>query len=422
MKEKEKKMEVTALTPIPAEDRLNWVSLAFIQAGICVCVPAFLLGALLAKEMPVWPAIISGSLGYLLVVLGMIITGMQGCDLGIPSCSTCEAGFGKTGARFIVSTIFAVNMVGWFGIQNGVCGEAFTNAVSAMTGYHIPVVVSNTIWGLIMLLTAVFGVGALEKLDKISIPLLMIIMIYGTYLAIKINGTASLNSKSTETMSFISGVALSFNFTAVGTITASDYTRFQRSRKDTVKSVFYGVFPMGVVTLVLGILLTKITNQYDVGMVLIDVGLPLLGVISLIISTWTTNSTNAYSAGLNIVMALKLKDNRRREATLIAGIVGIILCDLGILNQIENVLSLLSYVVCPVGGVIIADYWIVGKGKKENFKPIDGINWAGVIGWIGGAIIAYFIGVEFTGIIIGAIIYLIAEKIFPSTSRDASIK
>ena len=53
-------------------------------------------------------------------------------------------------------------------------------------------------------------------------------------------------------------------------------------------------------------------------MVLIEIGLPLLGIIALVISTWTTNSTNAYSAGLNIVMALKLKDNRRREATLIS--------------------------------------------------------------------------------------------------------
>ena len=62
---KGKKAEVTALQAISAEDRKDWISLAFVQAGICVCVPAFLLGALLAEAMPIWPAIISGSLGYL---------------------------------------------------------------------------------------------------------------------------------------------------------------------------------------------------------------------------------------------------------------------------------------------------------------------------------------------------------------------
>ena len=407
-------------TTISAEDRKDWISLAFVQAGICVCVPAFLLGALLAEAMPIWPAIISGSLGYLIVVVGMVATGMIGCDLGLASCTCCQAGFGKSGARFIVSTIFAVNMIGWFGIQNGVCGEAFSNAMLAMTGWDIPVVVSNTIWGIIMLLTAVYGVHALEKLDKISIPLLMIIMCYGTFLAFKVYGTGNLNDEGTvQSMSFMSGVALSFNFTAVGTITGPDYTRFQKSRKDTVKSVFYGVFPMGVITLIMGIVLTKLSGQYDISMVLIEVGLPLLGIIALVISTWTTNSTNAYSAGLNIVMALKLKDNRRREATLISGIVGIVLCDLGILGHIEGVLSLLSYVVCPVGGVILADYWVVGKGKAKNFRPQDGVNWAGVIAWALGAIISYtLVKIEFVGIIIGFVIYLIAERFIPSASRD----
>lgn len=424
-KEKQgKSAEVTALQAISKEERKDWISLAFVQAGICVCVPAFLLGALLAEGMPIWPAIISGSLGYLLVVVGMVATGMMGSDLGLASCTCCEAGFGKKGARFIVSTIFTVNMVGWFGIQNGVCGEAFSNAFLAMTNIEIPVVVSNTIWGIIMLLTAVFGVHALEKLDKISIPLLMIIMCYGTFLAFKIYGTSNLTDEdSLQTMSFMSGVALSFNFTAVGTITASDYTRFQRSRKDTVKSVFYGVFPMGVVTLVMGILLTKMSGEYDVSMVLIEVGLPLLGIIALVISTWTTNSTNAYSAGLNIVMALNLKDSRRREATLISGIIGIILCDIGILGHIEGVLSLLSYVVCPIGGVILADYWIVGKGKAENFRPISGVNWAGVIAWALGAVASYFIvKIEFAGILVGFVIYLLAERFIPSSSREVSAK
>ena len=161
------------------------------------------------------------------------------------------------------------------------------------------------------------------------------------------------------------------------------------------------------------------SGQYDISMVLIEVGLPLLGIVALVISTWTTNSTNAYSAGLNIVMALKLNDNKRREATLISGIVGIILCDLGILGHIEGVLSLLSYVVCPIGGVILADYWIVGKGKAENFRPVDGVNWAGVIAWALGAVIAYFlIKIEFAGIIAGFVIYLIAERFIPSASRE----
>ncbi len=421
-KEKNYCIEETALSPIPQSQRMSWLSLAFVQAGICVCVPAFLLGALLAEGMPIIPAIISGSLGYLLVVIGMIIIGFMGTDLGIASCTACEAGFGKRGARIIVSTIFAINMIGWFGINNQVCGEAFSNAIKDMTGFYIPVTASSIIWGIIMLLTAIYGVSALEKLDKISIPLLMVIMVVGTYLAFKIYGVSGLDKDSNYTMSFFSGVALSFNFTAVGTITAADYTRFQKSRIDTVKSTFYGVFPMGVITLVLGILLTKISAEYDIGMVLIKVGMPLLGVIALVISTWTTNSSNAYSAGLNLVMAFNIKDTKRREATLISGIIGIILCALGILDEIENVLSWLSYAVCPIGGILLADYWIVGRGKPENFKPIEGFNWAGILTWAASIPLAVLTKIEFLGIFIALIIYLVIEKFIPSSSRPLNNK
>ena len=56
MKKEQKQVEAMALKPIGEDERRDWVSLAFVQAGICVCVPAFLLGALLAEAMPIWPA------------------------------------------------------------------------------------------------------------------------------------------------------------------------------------------------------------------------------------------------------------------------------------------------------------------------------------------------------------------------------
>ena len=46
------------------------------------------------------------------------------------------------------------------------------------------------------------------------------------------------------------------------------------------------------------------------------------------------------------------------------------------------------------------------------------MNWAGVIAWACGALVAYFlVKIEFVGIIVGGIFYLIVEKFIPSTSR-----
>ncbi|QHI71793.1 cytosine permease [Aminipila terrae] len=149
MDKEKNKAEVNALTPIPENERKSWISMAFVQAGICVCVPAFLEGALLAEAMPVWQAIVSGTLGYVIVVIVMSILGMMGCDLGIPSCTLTKSTFGDKGGRYIVSLLFAINLTGWFGIQNGLCGEAFTNFMSQYVGIEIPVVASNIIWALL---------------------------------------------------------------------------------------------------------------------------------------------------------------------------------------------------------------------------------------------------------------------------------
>lgn len=409
--------ETNALTPIAAEERQGWVSLAFVQAGVCVCASAFLEGALLAEAMPLWEAIVSGTVGYLIVVVLMTILGMQGSDLGMASCTLAESTFGKSGARYIVSLIFAVNLIGWFGINNGICGEAFVNFMSQVAGVEIPLFLSNVAWGIIMLVTAVFGMRAMEKLNFVSIPFLMLVMIAGTVIAVKTYGTAGINDDVERTMSFMGGVSLAFDFYAVGVITAADVARFQKNRVETMKSTVWGVFPMGVITLALGAVLTKIAGEYDISLVLIQVGLPIIGILSIILSTWTTNSANAYSGGLDIVMTFGIPDNRRREVTIAAGIVGTLLGAFGILDHIEGFLSLLAFLVCPVGGIMLADYWIIGKGKKENWHSQDGILWPAVVVWAISAALAYYFGVGYYGIFFALVLYLIVERFVPSASR-----
>ncbi|MFI3201575.1 MAG: cytosine permease [Eubacteriales bacterium] len=422
-KTNEGKLEENALKPIPISERMNWMSMAFIQAGICVCVPSFLLGAILAESMSVMNAIISGSLGYVIVVVVMSILGQMGSDLGAATCTLSQASMGEKGSRFIVSTVLAVNLIGWFGINNAVCGEAFSNVLQSSFGIEVPAFVCSILWGIIMLTTAVFGMVAIEKLDKISIPMLMIIMMLGTCLVIKEFGLSGMGMEpdSEYAMSFMAGVGLSFNFYAVGAIAPCDFTRFQKTRSDVWKSTVFGVLPMGILTLLLGIVMTKIADNYDISMVLIEVGIPVLGVASMILSTWTTNATNAYTGGLNTIMIFDFPDNKRREVTLAVGLIGTFLGAFGILNYIEGVLSMLACIACPIGGVMLADYFIVGKGKSENWHVVKGFNWAGVIAWLVGAIVAYYLYIEYSGILIGMILYIILEKWMPSPSRGNNI-
>ncbi len=409
--------EVNALRPIAQNERKNWISLAFVQAGICVCVPSFLLGALLVESMNFTSAVASGVLGYVIVVIVIAVLGFIGCDLGLATCTITESTFGKSGARYIASVIFTINLIGWFGINNGECALAFANFMESYFGVVIPYSVSCIFWGIIMTLTAVFGIDAIEKLDVIGIPFLLVVMIIGTVMAVNMHGLESVNRPVEETMTFIDGVALSFNFYAAGAIVQSDMTRYQKSRRDTILSTFFGVFPAGVLTLILGAMLTKIANEYDISLVLIAVGIPVLGILSLIISTWTTNVTNAYMGALDTVKIFNIPDHRRREATMAVGAIGTILGMMGILDGIMPFLAFLSYLVCPIGGIMFADYFIIGKGKPENWHSRDGFYIVGVLSWAIGALLAYVIRLEMMGIIFAAIVFVVLEKFFPSYSR-----
>ena len=91
---KKNTMETTTLTQVPMEERKSWISVAFMQAGIMICVPSLLLGGMLAGAMPLSTAIISGIVGYIIVIVLFSLMGIIGSDLGVPTCMTTQRGVG----------------------------------------------------------------------------------------------------------------------------------------------------------------------------------------------------------------------------------------------------------------------------------------------------------------------------------------
>ena len=415
---KEKKhasVETITLESVPMEDRKSWIDVALIQAGIMICVPSLLLGGILAESMDLGPAILSGTVGYIIVSLLFCLMGIIGSDLGVPTCVTSVGGFGRKGAQYIVSFFTFISMIGWFAVQNSVCGNAFTNLISTSFHVDIPVWLSTAIWGIVMLVTAVYGINALDKLNTIAVPALFDITTVGCILSLRAFGTSALGIPVTEvTMSFADGVVLTVSFMAAGLLAASDVTRYQRTRRDTILSSVIGVAPAGILMIIMGAVMTKVANQSDITQVFCDVGMPILGMIVLIAATWTTNTTNAYSGGINAVLMLNLKDKYRAPATMVAGLIGTVCAILGFADHFEEFLYILGDIMLPMIGVIIADYWIVNKGDPSKFHFNDAVNVVGIVSWLIGYAVIKLIpaGVPFAqGIIAAMIVYVIGIKL-----------
>ena len=102
-----------------------------------------MLGGMLAQAMPIGQAILSGVIGYLITALLMVAVGIIGSDLGVPTCVVASGSFGQQGSSKLISALFMISMIGWFAVQNGVCGSAFSNLLSQAFGFELPVAVST---------------------------------------------------------------------------------------------------------------------------------------------------------------------------------------------------------------------------------------------------------------------------------------
>jgi len=413
-------VEKNALNKVPMSERQPWGSIALIWIGTMICIPSLMLGGLLVTGLTLTKSLLAAFIGYLIIAVYMCFQGMQCTDMGLPTVSAARMVFGEKGSKIVISTVLAIACLGWFGFQTNVCGSAFSGILNSVFGINIPVWISSLIWGFIMLATAIYGFKALEYLNYIAVPALILVSVYGAYIAISKYGTTILSTHQPSTpFPFLQGIAMAVGSFAVGGVIAGDYSRYAKNRGDCIKSSVFGVLPAGLIMITLGAVMSLLAGTYDISLVLTQLGVPAFGLIALILATWTTNTVNAYSGGLAITNIFGLDDSKRSIATAAAGILGTVLAIAGIINYFVSFLMILTSSIPPIAGTMIADYWIIKKGDVSKCKIQKGVNWAGILSWLAGSIIAITvkIGIQpINGIIVSMIVYLVLVNIMEKSA------
>lgn len=172
-------VENITLTSVPADQRKPWPSIAFIWAGSVICIPALMVGSLISLGMNFKQSALCMVIGYVLVVFYMCLMGIQSSDLGLPATVAISRAYGKRGSSFLVSLVIAVCMIGWFAAQTSLCSGSFCNIMSGYFNVNFPMWLSVIIWGCLMFITSVYGVKLIEFLNKVSVPALFIMLIWG---------------------------------------------------------------------------------------------------------------------------------------------------------------------------------------------------------------------------------------------------
>lgn len=428
--EKISKVETAGLNAIPSEERKGWPGIAFIWAGSCCCVPALMVGAGITMGLPFRQAALAMFIGYGVCVLMMILMSILSCDRGVPAMVAISGAFGKVGASRVVSLIIAFSYTCWFGFQAVICGEAFSAIIQEL-GISLPGTASTIIWGLIMCVTAVYGYSWIEKLNIVAVPALVIILVYAMVGVFQDPSSVSAISHHVPVAqaSMITSIGTAIGGFASGAALSGDVTRYCKSRRDVVISSIVGVIPVGVGTMLVGAILAIHSGALgmdtdSIVIMLSSVGSPILGLLVLVLATWTTNVSNAYFAGFALLSLTKAKDNKRAWFTLASGVVGTLLAVLGITNHFNSFLNILSVFIPPIVGVAVMDYFVLKKGNPARWESRPGINWAGMLSWITGSVVAIaFPSVlipTLNAIVIACILYLILYSIFYKSKTDAT--
>lgn len=404
-------IETITLEAVPASEKKSWPSIAFIWAGNVICVPALMVGGMISANLSFRDSVVAMLIGYAISVGLMMLTAAQSAQTGVPSTVAVGRALGQRGSQLTISLVLAVSMIGWYGYQTIVCANSFCSLMMSSFGVAFPEWLACVIWGGLMLVTAFYGIGLTKVLNVVSVPLLFVFLIYGVSIVLGDGGAAVVAAyEPTEQGSMIVGITISVGSFISGAVTSGDYNRYSKDGKSAALSCLVGVIPCGVGALVCGAILAICSGDTDITVMFANIGLPVIGMLVLILATWTTNVGNAYSAGIAVVNALKLKDDKRPIVTAVCGIIGILISLGGIVYYFVDFLSILSYLITPICAVLIADYWIMGKGKAEGWKEFPGVNWLGITAWIIGTLVTYFDTFfipEIVGIVVTIIVYCV---------------
>jgi len=405
------------------EKTQSWFTLGIVWAGAMISIPGLLVGNALITGMSLSRTLVVTLVGYAIIVAIMILQGIQSTELGKSTVQVASQVFGTKGSRTILSIILTIACLGWFGIQANVCGAALANLLAEFD-IAVPVPAASLISGLVMVVSAMYGIKVLRVLSYIAVPLLVVLCVYGLVKALS-GETLQLisNYRPEQNMSFMDGLAVTMGSFALGAVIAGDYSQFSGKRSDVWKAALFGIIPAGVLMISVGAVLTLAYQTNDVTAVFLNIATPLIGGIVLILAAWKTNMVNAISGGFALINVFNVSKEKEKWAVGAAGLIGTVLAVVGILDYFTPVMSVLSAMVPPVAGVMIAAYWVMNKGDKSRWKETEGVNRLGVYSWLTGSVIAclpvvlsFFPGLPqvsnqpLIGIVISFVIYVVGYR------------
>lgn len=420
------------LAPTPAEKRTwRWYHYTALWLGMVMCVPAYTLAAGLVSEgMSAYQAIVTVTLGNLIVLIPMLLIGHAGAKYGIPYAVLARCSFGTLGAR-LPALLRALVACGWYGIQSWFGGLMIYALIGVIIGHplqgaRLPLFGIN-LWQSVCFLAfwlmqfyfIVHGIESIRRLETYTAPIKVVICIMLLIWAYdKAGGFGPMVHQRSQ---FASGAPQSGRFYAVfwPSLTAMvgfwstlalnipDFTRFARSQRDQVVGQALGLpAPMGLLA-ALAVFVTSATVVIYGRAIWDPVTLAgrmqgaavLVALLVLLVDTISVNlAANLVGPAFDF-SSLSPKRISYRAGGYITAVIAIVMMPWRILESTHGYIStwLVGYsaLLGSVAGILIVDYYYMRRRTIDisGLYRLKDSPYSYRGGWNPIAVAAFLIGV-----------------------------
>ena len=424
-------LENPDLAPVRPERR-TWRtgSFAALWISMSACVPTYMLASsLVGGGMNWWEAILTIFLGNTIVLVPILLNAHAGTRYGIPFPVLCRSSFGTRGAN-VPALLRALVACGWFGIQAWIGGDAIfrilgvflpslAGAAPTALGISAPQFACfMAFWGINMVVVYK-GIDSIRILLNIKAPLLMTLGLvllawayrsaggFGPMLAQPSAFDAGQPRAGQFMAFFVPGLTGMVGFWATLSLNIPDFSRYAASQRDQIAGqalglplamAFYSFIGVAVTSATSVIFGQTIWNPLDVLIRFRSPAVLIVAMLALCIATLATNLAANVVSPANDFSHLAPRWISFRLGGLITGLVGIAIMPWKLVadpsGYIFTWLVGYSALLGPVGGIMIADYFVVRHRQLDVpalYDPDGCYRYSG--GWSLVAIAAFAVAV-----------------------------
>ncbi|MFG2564310.1 cytosine permease [Streptomyces sp. NPDC048567] len=354
-----------ALSRVPRDKRFGFWSMLLQWLAQSGSISQFTLGATIGVGMTFGDAFLAFMLGAVILEVVIFAIGLAGMREGLATpMLTRWVGFGRNGSA-LVSFVIAVSLVGWFGVQNKIFGDS----VSALVGG--PSWMWCVLAGIAITALVIFGFKYMANFAKVVTPLFFAMVAFSVIRTLNDHSFSDLvhSPPPGDTIPLaVAATAIAGGY-MTGAIVSPEMTRYNRKGShvflQSASSMILSEYIVGLT----GVLLGHLVKSNEVSHIVLSTS-GAFGVLVVLMSTAKINDWNLYGSSLGVVNFFQVVFNKRVHrgaVTIVLGIAGTVLSAVGIMSHFTEFLTILGVAIPPIGGIIVAEYWVV----KRMRKPLD---------------------------------------------------